>query len=165
MEIINLLNKAVQNIAENKFQTSHISNLLQAAIKKINQLSSKIESLSSFESQVSKNKEVINLLTEENKKLKAKLDDSLSHNEFLEPIFQKFKRESIGRLLLINIPPDTKQRYKKKIEQSEYSDDVIGILSEIELRFKEDFGERQTKTSFKKNSDFIMNPEIYKSGR
>lgn len=92
-------------------------------------------------------------------KSQKSLDKALNQIEYLEPLFEKFKKESIGRLELIKIDKEIKKQLITKIKKAEYSEEIFDIMQLIELRTKEFFKE---KTPLDIKNKKILNYSDYK---
>ena len=84
----------------------------------------------------------------------------LDHAIKLEPIFELYKKQSIGRINILNIDDEIKESLISKIKNEEYYDNIIDIISLVELKTKEALKENKIK----KVSYKIKNPYEFKSG-
>lgn len=160
MEILLKIKETIENFKDSSEKKEDIKKLLIEISSKINIDTKKIASLNM--KIVEKNDAIKNVKNEINEKNK-KLEKALAHCEFLEPIFELFKKQSLGRLKLLNISEQTKKFLIDKIKESSYSDEIMEILKDIELKFKDDF--LKDKTEFNGTIiNEIKNPQNYKSG-
>ncbi len=159
MDIGKLVEMHIENVQDGNFDKESLLSCLNQ-IKKI------IPKAQLTNSLIIKNDDLETQLTTlqiEDKVLRKEKERLLAHAEELEPLFEELKKKTIGRLKLLEMSEDSLDSISKKINSSEYSIEIMDIISLTELKTKKTFSENkiEKKLSYK---NIINNPNNYKSG-
>ena len=159
MEIFKKIRQRIKEIEQNTIQKENVILILKETQKQLSNLnSSNIKATL----EISELKNSIKVLKNHLKDTEEKLKNSISHVEFLEPLFEKFKNDTLCRLELLNLSPETAENLKFKINKAEYSYKILELGLDIELKTTNSFLEN-IKADLK-HTKFIKNIKYYKSG-
>ena len=160
MQIFQLIDEAIKNIEEDCHDINSVKNILLACRKTLETIHSSnkasLLSLEDKEQHIKSLKENLKIITE-------KLDISSAHCELLEPIFDKFKEQSIARLEFLNLSKETKDNIVLEINKAEYSDRILKVLFDIELKTKEALSNEREKFHLSGKTN-IIKLKLSKSG-
>jgi len=163
MSLIDKLKKILNNVKSDRVVSNSLVSELSETITLLEKIIPKAEITTSLQIQNDEFKSQIISLKEKLNKKNKKHENLLSHAEELEPLFEKLKKQSIGRVKLLGLEKDTEENLIKRIKKSEYSKDVIELVSNIELKTIELFSS-STKNNKIKKIITIKDPKNFKSG-
>ena len=162
MEIFKNIDESLSNVETKNFNYDLIKDTLTSSKATINSLlASNRKNLTCLE----QNSEEIKYLKETLQEKTNRLNKSSNHNEYLEPLFQKFKEQSIGRLELLNLSDDIAEDLKFKINKAEYTDEIMELLLSIELKTKETLAKMREKIPLNRVISKNVNMKNFKSGK